>query len=134
MAGASSSPSAPLLSSELDFLDGGTTTVIDSSPFLPLTAFLEVAESFMSTSSWPLAPPLGCLSPLISSCCDSDLEFAFDLVVRDELDCSFLEPDEADLDLSSAALPVGLFDRRLRRSVGMFSVQSDRLQLKQVTA
>lgn len=50
----------------------------------------------------------------------SDFEFAFDLVVRDGVGCSFLEPDEVDFDLSSAELLLDLFDRKFRRSAGIF--------------
>lgn len=74
----------------------------------------------MSTSSCPLALPLTCLSPLMSSVFDgSDLEFAFDLVVRDEVGCSFFETEEVDFDLSSVELLFDLFDLRFRRSAGI---------------
>ena len=71
----------------------------------------------------------------MSSCWEgSDFEFAFDLVVRDEAGCSFLEPEEADFDLSSVELLFDLFDLKLRRSVGIFSVSPKGEQLKQTIA
>ena len=114
----------------LELLEGGTTTVISSSPSLSLPDFLDLElSSVISTSSASSflgsAPFAFCLSPLIFLPweADSGLVTGLDLEVVERVGAVFLlvEPElDLDLPVSAGGLSSDLFDLVLRLSVGIF--------------
>jgi hypothetical protein len=123
---------------DLDTFDGGTTTVISSSPSsLPGLTFWPGLEdsSVISTSSVPLTPfsagpppfifslsPLISFPRLVTPFFEIDLDRDDAARVWERRSFLLLEPEELDLGLSPSVGEdaSGLFERRLRLSVGMF--------------